>query len=472
MKAEPEPACQRATLAAPQPAICQVESRQLVVYKFGAALGRKSARCIIVHMDYLPRTIDAQLRWYIEGLPAVSVEGAKGVGKTATAQRLATSIMDLDNEGYRSNVAADPTVIAGLTPPVLIDEWQLVPAVWDAVRREVDRDRTPGRFILTGSSTPSPTARLHSGAGRIIRLVMRPMTLPERGVVTPKVSLASLLDGSRPSKIHPTDMKLANYTSEIVASGLPGVRHDPPGHRSAQLDGYLDNALEHDIPEMGAGVRRPRALRAWLTAYAAATSTTANYTAILNAATPGEVDKVSRQTAGVYRELLERLRLLEPLPAWLPAFSPLRRLGQAPKHHLVDPALAARLLDTTEESLIHEGSAGPIPRQGSLLGALFESLVVMTVRVFAAPTRARVFHLRTRNGEHEIDLIVERPDHRVLAIEVKLASAVDPRDSKHLNWLERQIGDRLIDKVIINTGPFAHRLPDGTAVVPLGLLGP
>ena len=423
-------------------------------------------------MEYLPRTIDQLLSRYVAGLPAVSLEGAKGVGKTATARRLATSIVDLDIEGARSNVAADPTFIGELPPPVLIDEWQLVPGVWDAVRREVDSDRTPGRFILTGSSTPSPKARIHSGAGRIVRLVMRPMTLPERGVATPKVSFASFLDGTKPSVVHNSDLRLMDYTREIVASGLPGVRQDPPELRPAQLNSYIANALERDIPEMGVGVRRPMALRAWLAAYAAATATTASYTVILDAATPGQGDKMARQTAAAYRELLERVRLLEPLPAWAPAFSALNRLGQAPKHHLVDPALAARLLGATERSLVNDTSSVALPSQGSLLGALFESLAVLTVRVFAEATEAMVSHMRTRNGDHEIDLIVERSDHKVLAIEVKLSSAVNPHDAKHLNWLEDQIGDRLIDKVIINTGPYAHRLPDGTAVVPLSLLGP
>jgi len=302
-------------------------------------------------------------------------------------------------------------------------------------------------------------------------MVMRPMTLPERSVTVPAVSFADLLGGYRPTGNHPSAFTLADYAREIVASGLPGVRLDPPRLRPRQLDSYLDSALERDIPELGADVRRPRALRAWLAAYAAATATTANYTVILDAATPGEANKISRQTATVYRELLERVRLLEPVPAWIPALTPLRRLGQAPKHHLVDPALAARLLGATEQSLLDDTATGIIPRAGSLLGALFESLVVMTVRVFAELSGARVSHLRTGNGDHEIDLIVERDDHRVLAIEAKLASSINSRDTRHLTWLRSQIGDQLIDQVVVNTGPFAHRLPDGTAVVPLALLG-
>lgn len=423
-------------------------------------------------MDYQPRVVDALLEDLLSGLPAIAIEGAKGVGKTATAQQYAASTLNLDRAGVRSNVEADPEIILGMAPPTLIDEWQLAPPVWDVVRREVDRERIPGRFILTGSSAPASGARLHSGAGRIVRLHMRPMTLPERGVCTPSVSLSRILAGEAQPVAGHCEFSLRDYTREILWSGLPGVRQDPPGYRLRQIDSYLTNSVEHDIPELGVEVRRPAALRAWLTAYAAATSTTTNYTKILNAATPGDSDKLSRVTAGVYRELLERMMLLEPLPAWTPVFNPLSRLAQAPKHHLVDPALAARLLGATEDSLLTDQIDGGISREGTLLGALFESLVVMTVRVFGEQIGGRVSHLRTRNGDHEVDLIIERDDHRVVAIEVKLSNSVSPADTKHLSWLTESTDDLVVDRLIINTGQFAHRLPDGTAVIPLALLGP
>jgi len=285
------------------------------------------------------------------------------------------------------------------------------------------------------------------------------------------VSFQKIVSGADQEISGRADMTLQQYTQEILASGLPGIRQDPPRLRARQLESYLDNALEHDIPVLGAQVRRPRTMRAWLTSYAAATASTASYTTILDAATPGETDKVSKPTVIVYRELLERIRLLDPLPAWVPALSPMKRLGMAPKHHLVDPALAAALLGGSEQSLLDDSLAHIVPRQGSMLGALFESLVALTVRAFSDVLNARVSHMRTSDGAHEIDLIVERGDHKVIAIEVKLASAVREDDAKHLNWLQTQVGDQLIDKVIINTGQFAHRLPDGTAVIPLALLG-
>jgi predicted AAA+ superfamily ATPase len=301
---------------------------------------------------------------------------------------------------------------------------------------------------------------------------MRPMTLPERGACEPAVSLAALLGGGKPRVEGRSSLRIGDYAEEIVASGLPGVRSDPARLRGRMIGSYIEQIVEHDIPELGAQVRRPGELLAWLTAYAAATATTASYTVILDSATPGQDAKPSRNTAAAYRELLERIWILDPLPAWIPQFNPLKRLAKAPKHHLADPALAARLLGSTADSLLRAEGPYDTRFEDGLLAALFESLAALTVRVFAQPLEARVFHLRTHRGEHEVDLLVERPDHRVLAIEVKLGVAPPPRAVKHLNWLETKVGDTLIDKVGITSGEFAHRLPDGTAVVPLALLGP
>ena len=422
-------------------------------------------------MDYQPRIVDSELDTLFSGLPAISLEGAKGVGKTATAEQRVTATIALDSRTTRRSVDAEPEIVLTRPTPLLIDEWQLVPEVWDVVRRAVDRDRTPGRYLLTGSALPPPTARIHSGAGRIIRLLMRPMTLPERGVCSPTVSLTELLAGGRLQISGRCALKLPDYAQEILASGFPGIRQDPADLRASTIDSYIDELLDRDVPELGA-VRRPQALRAWLTAYAAATATMTSYSRILDAATPGESDKPARSTVDAYRATLQRVWLLDPLPAWIPVFNPLTRLSQAPKHHLVDPAIAGRLLGTTIDSLLMADGPYETRREDTLLGALFESLATLTLRVLAQPLRANVCHLRTQRGEHEIDIIVERSDHKVLALEVKLTSAPTVSDARHLNWLQEQLGDALIDKVIICTGEYAYRQEDGTAIVPLGLLGP
>jgi predicted AAA+ superfamily ATPase len=421
-------------------------------------------------VSYHPRVVDQELDRLLKGLPAVAIEGAKAVGKTATAQRRAARVLTLDAPRTRLATEADPEAILTGQTPLLIDEWQLVPPVWDVVRRAVDHDRTPGRFLLAGSALPAPQVRIHSGAGRIVRLLMRPMTLPERGVGTPTVSLESLLSGTRPPVSGTSSLRLADYVVQIVESGFPGIRQDPPDLRPAMIGSYIDQIVERDIPELGAAVRRPNALRAWMAAYAAATATTASYTSILDSATAGVVDKPARATVDAYRKLLQRIWVLDPLPAWIPVFNPLKRLAQAPKHHLVDPALAARLLGATAQSLVD--GIGQVTGPENLLAALFESLAVLSVRVFASRHGAQVSHLRTRGGDHEIDIIVERDDHRILPIEVKLTSAPTERDARHLDWLERELGGTVLDTVLFTTGEHAYRTRSGVAVVPLALLGP
>jgi predicted AAA+ superfamily ATPase len=159
-------------------------------------------------------------------------------------------------------------------------------------------------------------------------------------------------------------------------------------------------------------------------------------------------------------------------PAWAPTRSHIRRLSLPPKHQLADPALAARLLGLDAGALLGGDDASPpIPRDGTLLGALFESLLTLSLRVYAQASEARIFHLRTSGGEHEVDLIAERADGRVVAVEVKLARDVGEADALHLNWLAERLGDELLDAVILTTGEEAYRRPDGIAVVPAALLG-
>lgn len=209
-----------------------------------------------------------------------------------------------------------------------------------------------------------------------------------------------------------------------------------------------------------------------MAAYAAATGTTASYEKIRDAATSDRGEKPARGTTQPYREVLERLWILDPIPAWLPTRNRLARLSAPAKHHLADPALAARLLGTDASTLLRARPAGPsLPRDGTLLGALFESLATLCVRVYAQRAEARTAHLRTWSGDREIDLIVER-GQAIVAIEVKLGQAADDRDVHHLRWLQRELGDDLADAVILTTGRAAYRRPDGIAVVPLALLGP
>lgn len=423
-------------------------------------------------MDYRRRLIDDTLDELMLGLPALAIEGAKAVGKTATATQRGATTLSLNDPRTREVVAANPDLITQVEAPVFIDEWQLEPSIWDRVRRAVDDDPTArGRFLLAGSATPSREARIHSGAGRIIRLTMRPLSFVERGLETPTVSLGDLHVGGAEISGE-TPIALVDYVDEILRSGFPGIRELEPAYRDRALDGYLDRIVDSDLPEAGVRVRRPQVLMAWLRAYAAATATSADYSKILDAATPGESDKPARATVSAYQEHLQRLFILDPLESWHPRFAPLARLTVAPQHHLVDPALAARLVGVGRPGLLVGQGNRVADATGSWLGALFESLVVQSVRVYADSARTRVGHLRTKGGEREVDLVSESDNRDCVAIEVKLSDTVTDNDVRHLLWLKSQLGPRVRDAIVVNTGKYAYRRKDGIGVVPLALLGP
>jgi uncharacterized protein len=421
-------------------------------------------------VNYQWRVVDEELDELLSGTAAVSLEGAKGVGKSATAAERVEAEFRLESPTVRDLVEADPDRLMD-GRRVLLAEWQHLPFTWDLVRRAVDAGAAPGQFLLTGSASLVDPGR-HSGAGRILRLRMRPLALSERGYA-PSVSLADLLTGQRPTITGDTPTDLKAYTAEIVGSGFPGIRELPPRIRRAQLHSYIERVVDRDIPELGPKIRNPSALKRWMRAYGAATATAATYTKIAAAANPGTREQPARATLTAYRDALERLFILDPLPGWLPTNAHLNELAASPKHHLADPALAAALLGLDEDALLAgDHRSATTFRDGPFLGALFESLVTLSVRVYGQRCEARVAHFRMHRGDHEVDLIVERRDGRCLGIEVKLSPVVTDNDVRHLVWLQDRLGPTLLDAIVITTGKHAYRRPDGIAVIPAALLGP
>lgn len=416
-------------------------------------------------MDYLLRTVDAELDELLPLAPAIALDGPKGVGKSGTASRRADHSWFLDNPSHRALLEADPELDAVSSGTILFDEWQRLPALWDHVRRQVDDGAAAGRFLLTGSATPVDSAGTHSGAGRILSLRMRPMALHERGVTTPAVSLQLMLRGETIEISGVSDWTAGSYFEAIIGSGFPGIMTSAHRLRRAQLDGYLHRVVDRDLPDQGLTVRRPETLLRWLRAYAAASSTPTAYSRILDAATGGDGSQPAKTTTIAYRDHLSQLWLLDPVPGWSHSRNPLSRLQQAPKHQLADPALAARLLNLSASALAS-------PQGAHMAGPLFESLATLTVRVAAQAAGARIGHLRTRNGDHEVDLVMEGPDGQVLGIEVKLAASVRDADVRHLLWLRQQLPHDTVDLAVVTTGGHAYRRRDGIAVIPLSLLGP
>ncbi len=418
---------------------------------------------------YRTRIIDSELDELLPGAAAVSIDGPKGVGKTATASARAKTILRLDHLPTAELVRNSPDILSTNPYPILIDEWQLVPPIWDAVRRRVDDGALPGSYILTGSAVPVGV-KIHSGAGRILSLRMRPLTFGERNLCETTVSLHTLFTPFADIQ-GTTEISIRDYIREIIGSGFPGIRELPDRVRRSQLKSYIDRIIEHDFPEQGFTVRRPQILKAWMSAYASATGSTASYSKIGQASSiDGHIP--SQITIAHYRDVLEQLWLLDSVQAWVPSNHNFARLASAPKHYLADPALAAQLMSLDEQKLLNAEDVSMLGKQeGTTLGRLFEHLVALSLKTYAQAIEAEVTHFRTVRGDHEVDFLVHSNNGGKVAFEVKLSPAVSDRDVKHLLWLKAQLGDELRDMVIINTGPAAYRRADGVAVVPLALLG-
>lgn len=412
---------------------------------------------------YLPRYVDIELD-ELSSAGAIAIDGPKAVGKSETATRRANRTFYLDRDNERELLQANMDALLVDEDTLCIDEWQHLPSVWDAVRRNVDK-HVNTRYLLTGSATPLEGVDTHSGAGRVISLRMRPLALSEREGTTPSVRIADLFSGAA-EVFGTTSFSLNDYATAVCETGLPGIYRQSPRLRRQLIDAYVQRVIDRDVPDQGLMVRKPESLRAWWAAYAAASSTTTSYTKILNAASPGESSKISKDAALGYRDILAKLWLLDPVPAWFPNRSPFKKLTATPKHQIFDPGIAAALLGLTPEMLVSQE-----PGSWELFGQLFESLVTLTVRAAGQVAEAKVSHLRTQGGAQEVDLILERYDGKVVAFEVKLKPTPTDRDVRHLHWLGEQIGPRLVDKVVVTTGTDAYRRPDGVAVVPLALLG-
>lgn len=432
---------------------------------------------------YSTRIMDGELDRLLVGVGAVAIDGAKAVGKTATATRRAARTVRLDDAARAAVVRADPE--AALRPPfpVFFDEWQHVPELWDAVRHRIDNDSTPGLVVLAGSAQPPAHAQpTHSGAGRIVTRRMRPLAISERVDTTDRdtVSIASLLTpGPRPALRGDSPWSLIDYAREIIASGFPAIRTLPGDLRHAQLDGYIQHLTSRDVQEAQGAAANPAAIRRWLQAYAAATSTTTSLEKLRDIATAGDGSPPAKTTVLRYRDALERIFIYDPVPAWKPGGTALSRLGEAPKIQLVDPGLSAHLLGIDEDALLDGAStplvdAVPAVRDGGLFGALFESLVAQSMRTYAQaqPRRVEHAHMRTHGGEHEVDGLLIRADQRCIAYEVKLAATVDDNDVRQLRWLKDRLGELLLDAIVIHTGPAAYRRDDGIGVIPAAMLVP
>jgi len=415
---------------------------------------------------YKKRIVDDILDTLMPELPAILLDGPKAVGKTSTAAQRAKTTKRFDRADERTFAAANPAWITQGERPILLDEWQRSPDVWGEVKSAVDGDFSGGQYLLTGSL---PSAETHSGAGRITTVRMRPLSIAERDIEMPTVSLKKLLEGSATIEGE-TSIDINDYAKEMMKSGFPAIRTLSGRALRVALDGYLERIIDADIREVGLSIRKPASLRSWITAYAAATATTASWETIRDAANSGSNEPPAKSTVIPYRDALSRLRILDELPAWTSSHNQIAKASLTAKHFLADPALALRLMNYDSETILTAASFGKAQYDLPLIGRMFEALAVQSIQTYAQATFARLAHFRDTNGRHEVDMIVEREDGKVLGIEVKLSSTPEASDGKNLKWLKSEIGEQLIDSIVIYAGKYAYR-HNGIAYVPLALLG-
>jgi predicted AAA+ superfamily ATPase len=414
---------------------------------------------------YQPRVVDEELATHLGATGAVVVEGPKACGKTATARRIAASevLLDVDADA-RLAALVDPALVLDGATPRLIDEWQLEPALWNHVRRAVDDRQRPGQFILTGSAVPADDITRHTGAGRITRLRMRPMTLFELGKSSGDVSLARLIDAESARSPDP-GLTVADLAREIALGGWPGFRDLAPAHALRAVRDYLDEIRRVDVPSVSGTRRDPNKVGQLLRSLARNTATYATATTLARDA-GGADGPLKDDTAREYLDVLARLMIVEDQPAWAPHLRSRYVLRRAAKRHFVDPSLAVAALRATPERLLHDLK---------LLGFLFESLVVRDLRVYAQASDAQVLQYRDSNGL-EVDAIVQAEDGRWAAFEIKLGSGLLEEGAANLNKFVRQIdtdkcGSPSTLGVITATG-YGYVRDDGINVIPIGALRP
>ena len=416
---------------------------------------------------YVARIADTQLADRLTALGAVVIEGPKACGKTATARQLAASevLLDVDVDAARA-ASIDPGLILAGPVPRLLDEWQREPRLWDAVRRAVDDRSRPGQFILTGSATPSDEVPRHSGAGRISVMRMRPMTLFEQGYSHGELSLSALLSGQAQAPAR-CDLDLPGYIDRIVVGGWPQLLGATPAAASRFVTDYLDIIVARDIDLVSGARRDPRLVRRFLHAYAQLSAQPARLSTIVERAR-GDVDEgeagPTRWSAEPYLRALRRLMIIDEVDAWSPALRSRSRLISVPKRHLVDPSLAAGLLDCSPARLLGDLNT---------LGFLFEALATRDLRIYAEAGGGHLFHYRERSGDLEVDLVVEHTDGSWAGFEVKLGGAQIEQAAAALTRLAQTRVTRPPSVLAVITGTeFGYRRPDGVWVIPLGCLGP
>lgn len=405
--------------------------------------------------SYTARLVDTLLGELMAEFPAVLVVGPRGTGKTTTARRHARSVLQLDRPAQAGAVSADPDVVlAAADQPVLVDEWQLVPEVMGAVKRAVDADPAPGRFVLTGSVRAEFSPAGWPATGRVLRVPLWGLCERELTGATAGASLVDVLFAGALDRVVLPDERpdLRGYVDVALRGMFPEVALESSANkRERWLSGYVQQLVRRDA-ELAGEVRDAQRLARYLRALAVNSAGVVEHKTLYDAA------GITRPTAVAYDNLLESLFVTAQLPAW--HTNRLTRVTRAPKRYLVDPGLYGPLAGFDARGVL---------RDVDQLGRLIDTFVVSQLRpeLDTARQRATMFHLRQAHGGREVDVVLEAPDGRVVGIEIKAAAAPGPDAPRHLLWMRDQLGDTFVAGVLFHTGPLPYRIGDRVHALPI-----
>lgn len=417
-------------------------------------------------MAYLQRICDKLLTSELKASGAVLIEGAKWCGKTSTAQQAARSSLYMQDPDKTSSylAAADtkPSLLLNGETPKLIDEWQMAPVLWDAVRFEVDKRNKPGQFILTGSAVPSDNLVAHTGTGRISRLLMRPMSLWESGDSNGSISLKELFDKN--TDISATsNLSIEKIAFLICRGGWPASVSQENESALKMATNYVESVINMDVQRIDGVEKNPERVRMLLRSLARNISTMASGQTIMSDMESNDIG-ISEKTLSSYLNALRRIFVIEDTPAWMPSLRSKTAIRTSPKRNFVDPSIATAVMRTNPSGLLNDFET---------FGFMFESLCTRDMRIYAQANDGAVFHYRDKN-DLESDMIISLRDGRWAPIEVKLGNKQIDEAAKNLLSLQSKINTEKMGKpsflMVVTGGEFAYTRDDGVLVVPIGCL--
>lgn len=426
--------------------------------------------------EYLPRIVDNELSLRLEAFGATLIVGPKWCGKTTTGERQAKSVLRLQDpdrrESYLQTADVKPSILLNGANPRLIDEWQVAPALWDAVRADVDRRQEEGLFILTGSTSVDDDKIMHSGVGRISRMKMYPMSLFESRESNGKISLKALFDNPT-LEIDGIDSELSieNLVFAACRGGWPAaLRRKSDAAKLLIARDYLTAVCESDVSTVDGVRRNPVWTRTILRSYARNVSTLVSKANILKDVV-ANASSMTTATMDAYINALERLFVIEDVDAWNPAIRSATTIRSGKKRGFVDPSIAAAAMGLTPDYLLTDLKT---------FGFLFECLCIRDLKIYSQALGGRVSYYRDRYGL-ESDAVLHLDDGRFALIEFKLGSREIEEGAKHLleikrliqefNEKEKQVPLRAPDLLMVVTGgDMAYTRPDGVKIVPIGAL--